>query len=92
MFATRVLTSRQCSSPTDGGVYAFVPGQVTLDDATAAKLEDALRALETPPQLCGSDFHATLVFTTPGGDQTDDNAECLVGYNDVDNVLYTAAP
>jgi hypothetical protein len=92
VFATHVLTSRVCSSPTAGGVYAFAPGQVTLDDGTATQFTEALHALEPPPSPCGSDFHATLVFSTPDGDQTNDAAECLVGYNEMASVLYTATP
>jgi hypothetical protein len=92
VFATHVLTTNLCSSPTVGGVYAFAPGQVTLDDATAAQLTDKLGALELPPNLCGSDFHATLVFATPNGDVTNDAAECLVGYNDMADVIYSAEP
>ncbi len=92
VLATHLLSWHECSSPTVGGVYAFVVGQATLDDGTDAQLVDALHALEAPPQPCGSDVSSTLVFATPGGDMTNNAAECLVGYNDMMSVFYTAAP
>jgi hypothetical protein len=90
--ATQVLSWTECSSPTTDGVYSFTPGQATLDDAAAAQLVDTLQALEPPPQPCGADFSATLVFTLPGGDMTLDAAECLVGYSDMVNAIYNDAP
>jgi hypothetical protein len=92
VLATQVLSWTECSSPTAGGVYAFVPGQATLDDAAAAQLVDALQALEPPPQPCGADFSATLAFATPGGETTFDSAECLVGYSDMVNAIDSNAP
>lgn len=92
VIATEMLSWTECSSPTAGGVYAFVPGQATLDDDAAAQLVDALQALAPPPQPCGGDFSATLVFATPAGDTTVNAAECLVGYSEMTDAIYNDAP
>lgn len=92
VLATRALSYSECTSPTAGGVYTMQAGQRTLDQPTANQLVAELNALALPPQACGSDVQATFVFTTPGGDQTTSNAACLIGFNDVEATLGTAAP
>ena len=89
--ATRALSWSACTSPTPGGAYTTQTGQATLASDAAQQLLDALRALALPPDPCGSDVTATMMVATAKGVASYPQAECLVGFSDVQDELAAAA-
>jgi hypothetical protein len=85
----RTLASRTCSAPANTLVFSFVTAQKSLTDAEFTALSDALQAIRPPADPCGSDFHATVTFTTPTSTTTHADAECWTGWSNVDDALYS---
>ena len=90
VLATRALSWTACDTGSDG-VFTQQSGQDTLTTDAAHQLHDALTALALPPDPCGGDFTATLHFSTPDGASDYPQAECLVGFSGVRDVLDAAA-